>query len=281
MTIAMKTVLFFVQGESGWSETFYRQEPDFTTAEASAKRLADARGKCLASKDWVQMTAIRLSDDNVRGDARLITGYNYKTTEALNDPNVNPDVPWTGVVIRIEAGEKIRRHLWMRGVPDDAIVEPFRRDNFPPFTVALSAFLKFLILERYQVRNFDKTDVNPAAVITKVERSTTGLPGQWDLTLGVGGPTFNAGEEVFIEGIKESNGLNGQKPCILVNNTLGKMTIFADKIIPDFLYLGKGKVRHVRYKFDDITRAEWIRNGHRDNGRPFDSPRGRRKIGIK
>jgi hypothetical protein len=279
--ILFKCIFFFDQGIQGWTETYYNTATDFPTCATRCNRLSKARSNMLPCSlatspagQPVKLKAWRISDDNYRGDAQLEANPDTQQNKSLD--NIPPAPAFCCALVRLEAGRRHRRHIQLRGIPDATMAEPFDPTIFPPFQAPMTAFLKILLdaNQGWVVKHRNVDQAGAPAVVTVTAVAAGPNAGQWALTLSaLGGLTV--GSTVCVTNIREMPWLQGRH---LVTAIAGPtITIQLKDIFEIQPYLGRGQAQGLAYTTDGIDIAEWIRNSHRDTGRPFDAQAGRRK----
>lgn len=291
--ITSRATLFFESGKYGWSETYFRQAETLQDTMGFAQFLAASRAKLMGY--GVGLTYLRCSDDAVRRDALVdrpqlfaaspSSPAQVPTALALQPgqgymiipPGANivkpavgklADVPYSAILVRMESGSEYHRLVYMRGCPDDIIVNPAGPILEKAWKDSFDAFLSQL--------------VKGAWGFMAVSRNTTRYPlkpivGQlvadpW--TVEVTGHGFAKGDTVRVAGVRGHGKLpNGLWTVVPVDTNHFQLYGYAG---PLTLAWG-GTVQLQKREFIPIKTALIRGETHRDTGRPFDSPVGRRK----
>lgn len=289
--------LLFDAAKYGWSETYFKQGT-ISDADPLVVPLAQARLKLCGI--GVNLTAVRLSQDDVRGDSRLrqlnyVTAIDAGPGAGFGDDQPNPgggggagrqqvfpavqtpsDFPFVAALVRSESTPLYRRMTYLRGNPDTVT-----RFNDPVLSaawlLALRELRDYLIVSKMGFMVIDRSPgSNPIREIDSmiVEDNAGGKRVIAVTTSNAHG--FKLGEFVRISGLKLPKALNGTHQVIALD---GVNTFVIDGTglpLGRVLIDGKPVVLHRRDRLAEFTGMEWQRFVSRKTGRPFDSPRGRR-----
>jgi hypothetical protein len=266
-----KIILFFTQGNAGWSETYYHDDVDATAGLSTMLTLVRNRNGLICGRGVVKMVAARLSDDTVSGDATL----RENLPPPADGPVFNNPVAevFCSALCRMEATPLYRRQLMVRGIPADLALDAAIIDIVPEYASAMTVFMAFLVTNQYRVRHIDKSLFNSAISITNVVAGPQ--DGQWVLTLAAPFASLNKGDHVMVTAIREMPWLQGRHVAINVAGLA--VTIQLREIHTLQPYLGTGTMRRVLFSYDTLTSAFFERFTHRITGLPFGRPVGRRK----
>lgn len=192
----VKTTFIFAQGKQGWTETYYSQPDDMTTAMDDAKSLAQDRALMLNKQAYIE--AIRVSDEAVVGDS----GIEVNGLISLTNSKIDGDTCWNSWLIRVEATTKYRRQLWISGMPDEWIKINTDKATFPinaAFEQAFASFAGKLKVKKYCIRALSKADADtlPAKIS---EYAQAANPKYTTVTANAHGKV--KGEEIRIRGGK-------------------------------------------------------------------------------
>lgn len=265
MPIIRATFFFEDDNKHGWTETIHTQKPDLTTAIAAARALADLRRNCLG--DTARITYIRVSDDLVKRDSKIHTVPSGDGTTRTTGATA-ADIANTAVIVRIEASPLARRTLYMRGVPDEVVTRSGKYTPTGGFSNSFDMWANDLIINNWACRSRDGT--NPLHTITDITQvAATGVV---TITT-IDAHLFELNTPFVVRGVRGAKVVNGTwTPFSIPSATT--VTIKITSLIGT--YTGGGTAAKLGYILAPITDVKVIRVSHRNAGRPFDSPRGRR-----
>lgn len=266
MAVIRATFFFEDVNKHGWSETIHNLAADLTTAKTRANNLMRHRRNCLGSS--ARITYIRVSDDLVKRDSEVIINPVGDQLSRVG-PATQADIANTSLVVRIQANPLARRTLYMRGIPDDCVTNSGQYSPSPSFVNAFDSWAFSLIQDQWACRSRDGT--TPRHNITSVTQdAVTGL-----VTLTTGTPHgVVMGVPFVIRGVKVGTALNGTWLPVAIVDT-DTLRIILKTILP--AGVNQGTIALLGYTLAPIIDAKVVRVSHRISGRPFDSPRGRRK----
>ena len=269
MADRVRTTIFFKQGSYGWTETYFLPTTTLTNALLKAELLVSLRRALLG--DVSRITYVRVSDDEKFRDSLVrVQPPDLQTGPAGNG---NPDPAYTSLLLRLEGGEEHRRQLYLRGIPDSVIVEP----DPPIFEAGYTKFFKNfrteLISQGWAFKVIKKPPAVPAVLITGFITATPPV-----VTTGAA-HNLTTGDNVLIRGVKgfEANNGRGANGRWYVNVLTANSFEITGRLTPFGAYLGGGEIIKRVYGLIDVTAVELVRVTKRSTGRPFDSPRGRRR----
>jgi hypothetical protein len=211
---------------------------------------------------------IRVSDDLIRRDSQI---YQCTPQEARGkNPDIGgSDIANTCLLLRIEASALIRRSLYMRGIPDDIALNGGQLSMTPAFLGAYQPWVNLLKSGPWAVRSIDP--LSPSTAISNiVQAAGTGI-----VTITTTGPgTLTLPAIVTIRGVRGAIQVNGTWNVLSIIDSFN-FTIKLNQYIST--WTGQGLVFKNQYKVTVINQVYAMRISHRISGRPFDSPRGRRR----
>jgi len=265
----------FEQGKWGWSENFYIQRDNLSlaTTAATATPLLNARAALLGNNPATgtanpSLTAVRISNYGLQRDSTLVY-LNQPGTFAVGGM---PDIPNTCILVSIKSkypGDptaRYRRSLYMRGIPDDMVTlggkfvpTGLYSANFSAWCTQLFNMTAGTIAKRVDANAIMNTLIeNVGADVVVTTGAAHGL---------------ESGDIAQIYGVKPSGVFGGEFQVIKVDNN--KYKILAKQLVGTPTWYGStSKAGLVFAPFDELR---MLRAGHRDTGRPFDSPRGRQR----
>lgn len=124
----MKVSLFLGCNGLGWEEIYYRPYSalDYSDAEAAASSLVSARR--YLSPTSVTFDYLRLSDDGIRGDSKLVGLGGGRGLFAQGNAEFDHAAPgFVALLCRLESGTLYRRPLELRGLPAHFVRDTFSR----------------------------------------------------------------------------------------------------------------------------------------------------------
>lgn len=265
-----KVQFLFSLGRYGWSETYYCTTSNHTETEKKARELARIRAEGLAESVYIE--AIRISDEDIKGDALLVPVQLGRRTAATSGKP--PDVPQTSWYMRIQSANLYRRQLHIRGIPDEWT------EAVTDFVTAGSAWapadslLKFATkYGAYLVANEWKMKVNergagnePRQIANAVRNPESGV---WTITAAVADwPVTGKCRVSRLPGLEALWGI--QKYTATAANTI--------RIAPSLNageWFNGGEITLQKNIYVDIDSAVLQRVSNRKTGRPFFLTRGR------
>lgn len=265
MSINARTTFFFTDGKYGWSETFFSQPEGL--AEAKAKALVLARSRFALLGQGPVFSGIRVSDDDVQRDSLIVLANEIPVDKVR--PSDASDVPYSSLLLRWNSGSLYWRQHYCRGVPDVDITDPEDLGSKASLIKGFGLFKKAILEGQYRLKVTLRGAENPPIVITAIAADAFG----WDITAPGHGLIDDA--QVRISGATGDNMPRGVYRVKVIdgNNFTALKTPPAGPVF----YTGGGKVHKILRAYKLITDGQIVRQTHRDTGRPFDSPRGRRR----
>src|SRR5712691_4068093 len=166
MPITAKVSFFYrTNDDEGWSESFYFDATDITTAQAAADTGVSPR--MALSGPNVNMIYARVSDVLIKGDSLQLTGpFPQPGTYTPDDPDEQPLIANAALMIRWVATSLIKGRTFLRGLPSEVLLG---REYAPTtsFTTALNAWQAWVVgtgLTQGKVRH--RTSVGPPPTYT-------------------------------------------------------------------------------------------------------------------
>jgi hypothetical protein len=251
-----KGTMFFEQGASGWSESFYQDALSPDLALSNLRDLQSARLGC--ANGSTTGTFVRVEDIAQPGVAFL-------SEVNLSPKNLNAaDTPWQSLLVRLVATEGSRRMYLMRGVPDNVIIGGEFLTN-PEYTSKLAVFFNQLIVFKYKLKVIKKS--NPILNLDSV--SSTGLV----TTIADHGIAAND----VVRFLRTYTSLG-----TLLTGDYRVLSAPTTKTLQLVNWVGgttvtTGKIRKFEWDYPDIISRGLRRAAKRNVGRPFGLPLGRRR----
>lgn len=285
-----KCSMMFHSDIYGWSETFYREDTDYTSAFTVFRELAEKRHAL--NGGGVSLDYVRISDDAIQRDAFVSAPGEVTVSPNQSQPDTNvpfirvqwgiPDQPHSGVLVRIEATALYHAMHCLRGVPDALIVWPAGPSNLIGWDEAFRRWRDYLIGNfrikvRKQDEGFTKKPINGA-------RIDLGPPVTWQLHAQGYAPVV--GDKLRVTNFRWTRGsprINGLWQVETVNAGTAEFTL-ANFPKPDgFNFFAPtrpltGFVQLVGWAYPTITAAIIRGESSRKPGRPFGQQPGRRLV---
>jgi pimeloyl-ACP methyl ester carboxylesterase len=268
--------IFYKTGSIGWSTVWYTVDPTINAAFTRAVSLRDALRQITASD--VSFGEIRVSDNLINGDSAVTYG-----------PNVNGQFPgtslpaWNAINIRLNSGALYRRPFYLRGIPTIGVTNPTPGVYFPTtaYANAIALFGSQIQLSStdtigWRIRAQEKPPGNTIERVSAVDV----VPGGYNVTFATALPAVGLtpiakGDMLQFTNTRKYSKLRGR---YLVNADVAGLVVPISATnptstpLPTPLY-----ARRVTTSFFRMTVLNFVGFTTRHVGRPFDTPRGRRK----
>lgn len=255
--MTLKCTAFFVLGNGGWSETWFRDGSDIAAGKnALTHYINDRLGICAPT---VSSNGLRVS---VVENPAIVTHLQG------GDPGTfasGRDITNAALMAEAVSATYERRQLWLRGVPDAMIVGGQYAPT-TPYGTAIQVFFQTIKDEAFAIRSIKRA--NPLQPIATI--STTGL-----VTL-VADPGWDRGMMLKFFRARFDNG-----------TAIRKSYLIGAKVDPlNYQLLGwpagrtalNVRARWLDYLLFRPTNIFVSRAGTRRTGRPFGQPVGRRRV---
>lgn len=264
MPVAPRATFFFKDGNYGWTETYHSLKPDLTATMTAARALIPLRVACMGVS--AHMPFVRVSDDLIKRDSMIFPvppgdQFNKAGASIGTSPNVCLNV-------RLEATTIIRRNLSMRGIPANLLGFGGSLEMSADFLTSFRAYGQKLLSDDWAVKGADRliTKYDISNVVQDIANGdvtvTTFLPHGLDVN-----------DPVTIRGLTGSKFLNGNWALFAVPSTTTVKIKMNRILVP---WTGGGTISKAGFLLSRITKVTERDISHRNAGRPFDSPRGRR-----
>jgi hypothetical protein len=255
-----RTTWFFKLNNYGWTENFHHTSQVVNTVELRCETLAPFRKALLGSN--AQLVGVRISDDEVFRDSVFLQNppfFGPGTYPGTCDP------AFSSLLTRWDASAVTRKNLYLRGIPDDLVIAG-QFDNDPTWAPRWTAYRQQVVALGFGIRRLLRT-ANPLIPISLID------------TLGKVSSTvphnFVIGNRVHFTGVKANPKVPTNMFVSAVDNTFN-FTVqnwgARGNVFPN-----AGNVRKFGYEVESIIQGTWERVVKKSTGRPFDTPRGRRR----
>lgn len=270
MPVLMRATFFFKDTNGyGWTETIHSKKDGITTTLAAAVSLLPLRRDLLGSTAFIDF--VRVSDDLIKRDSKIYVVPPGDRGTRIS-AQTGADIANTNLVVRLDADPTHRRTLYMRGVPDEAVITSGKYVPNDVFQAAFETWVRELVTNDWAVRSRD----NLVTVFAISGYTFNAVNGTVTFTT-VGNHNFGVNTAVTIQNLANSARLRGNWAIFGIPTA----TTFDIKVnfIPP-AYSGGGQVSRIAYVLNNIVTGEVRRASHRITGGPFDRPRGRKR-GVK
>ena len=252
----------------GWTETYHSNKTALLDLQGVALKLGLQRRNLLGST--ARMLSFRVSDDLIKRDSRVFRFPPGDQTTRVGGGNAS-DIANTSLVVRVEtANDRVRRTVYMRGIPDSIIVNAGEFQPDQVWSDTFAGYLDLLKADGWVCRsNVDQpaTEANVTAVSQNFATGVTLI-------------TCDAGIGVALDKPVQIRGARG---CPQINGTWRVLSVVSSGVfniqVNTLLapYQGGGKAKNVGYLTYPITDAFVNGVSHRNAGRPLGLPPGRRR----
>jgi len=278
-----KTTWFIKYGDGGFSFSHLIEQDGYDEVKARAETLAHAYLKCCGRA--VYLPQIRISRENILGDS-VIYPKRFRTI-AANDVGEGdhiqvkvaegdtPDFQNTAILLRLGCNASIRGFQHMRGVPDNLIIMPDGKANFPEWDKAIAKYFNFLDVDGWGLKAVPKGPDSRKKIKTVAKQ-----PGTTVMMTTVAAHGFQADNKIHISGVlPKTSLLNGDHTV----DATGNLTEFSLRYSENFDIAGVDITKAVVWSKEKVfTRfaaihCHVVRVSSRRAGRPFGQLVGRRK----
>ena len=282
MATTYKVNYMFQFDRYGWSENHYLQANSFNDATTQVKDVRDARIQCLGGGG--ALVAFRVSQVGVPRSGRLFrpsSGVTKGTQYTATPDNVDSmDVPWTVILCRHYLGTDQDAAVkavdtYMGGIPDGVI----SASDFPVLTLnekflpLLNTYFTALADNNFGGYVYGSELVNDWQTPTTVAKDA--VTGRVQVNIGnvqvaqgqtIRFDTFDRTDYPFLKGTHK----------IMTPNANGFLLYTEWTNVEELPVNTPIRYRKLEKIFRPISFSDYAIVTHRDRGRPFDSPRGRR-----
>jgi len=260
-----RVTFFFVNGQKGWTETFYSTAGSLQLALDAGKLLVPKRTDVLCKGAKLQY--VRVSDDDFAGDSSL---YAVPVGQQQNKDQNNfgeANAAYDGILIRLTTSEFHRRMWTMRGIPDE-VQKNQEYDPTMAFQVNLATFRTALTGGGWGIKLVDKVSVLEKPIESLVNDWPNGI-----VTVTVTAHGYSNGDLVNIFGRMNCRGFRGL--FRIFGKTANTFNVSSRRDVSR--YNGNGKVRKQTYSVLSFAPGfQVMRLARRDTGGPSYQERGRR-----
>lgn len=274
---------FFTDGKYGWSDTVWSIADTPEAATTLFIKLAVLRYRLLGTGP--ESPYIRTSDDLILRDADVTLVDFTKPHLGFSkiDPDftiapANPkgralptpsDVPYSAILIRMQSGTRSHRMTYLRGAPDEVIVDPAGPLRPQAWKTAFDDYVTELTSGRWFYLRVNR---DPLAVPFKLVAGMNGAAP--DIIFTVPAHGFISGDFVQADKFVGTDMPRGKYTVLKVTDDTLKLKEYFPL---SYTYLRGGRFQKNVQSLGVITSVIIRGETHRNTGRPFDSPAGRRK----
>ena len=181
--------------------------------------------------------------------------------------NGQPDRPYSTLMFKWAGTAGQRKLIYLSGVPDDVIVDPFGPVFQNPYSQAINSWVNFII--GTPPLGWIGTSGNGA---TKFPLQIIGAGPNASVT--AAGSNFAANSIVYVGGMRGMSGYRGQFSVV---SSAGGVSVLQGYNPPAALANPKGYIQQVNYAFIPANQVQTIVETHRNRGKGINLPVGRRK----
>lgn len=262
-------VTFYMKNQEGlgWSETLFSTRATIQLAMADAFFLYPKRVN-LNGND-VSLFYIRASDDEVKRDAEIFRVP--KNNQSSKDADLGPSEDAnTALDVALKAGDLQRGMVFMSGIPDNIVQtggaftpSAVWQANYAIWSAAVTA-------GAWGLRHRNEA-AGSAAITNMTQNGTTGV-----ITVTTAAPHGYA-VGTYVNILQVGGATRGRGVWRIMD--VPSPTTFTYKIKMILQpYTGGGIARALEYQVNSYSSTQVVKVGHHDRGRPFGSPRGRRRV---
>jgi hypothetical protein len=263
----IRASFFYVDDRgAGWSESYHNTLTTLAGVLTQAKSLLPLRVALLGGSSALQF--VRVSDDEQKRDSQIFrvpSNQQRSTTYKLN----GSDPGNTSLPVRLDATDKVRRTVYMRGLPDVLVQDGGFWAPDGTWVGAWNLYLAELIGKGWAIKA--RTALVAPVNVTGALQT---LPGGVVTVTTAAAHGLVQGDYATISGVQGAKIINGT--FAVVGPTTGTtFPIQLNSIMP--AYTGLGTVNKLAYSLKSIAGGSYpLTVSERKAGRPFSSPRGRR-----
>lgn len=258
--VMLRTTWFFKVNNYGWTENFHHSSVDTNIVQARVETLAPFRKALLGTN--AQLVAVRISDDDVFRDSVFLQN------PPIFGPGTYPgtcDPAFTSLLTRWDASNVTRKNLYLRGIADDLVVAG-EFDNVATWATRWTAYKTQVAALGFGIKRIKQT-ANPQYDVYAIAADGTASTST--------AHTFLVGNRVHLTGVRTT-------PKVFSTFTvLGPITTFgfvlANWAPRGVIFPPNGRARLYQFEVVPIINGIWERIVKKSTGRPFDTPRGRRR----
>jgi len=278
----LKIVLFYNQGNRGWTETWWSEgeTPPYTlnTALMNIFKLAVAFRSPLTTLEWVRFSVV--------GSPQKVNSFRLANkVAAQTNPESPPDVVSTDAVWKMITDTFARRTISLRGLLDDSVVrDPVSGAPMPTAGLVsqVEAYLKAVQKAPWMIRSI-KTSVNtpgwPKQKVTSVNADPV-VSTRSRLTLVTPLANIVVGDKLRFTGKVDPKALPlfPTSPTIIAITDGPPQVVTIEYEMPNnLIYFPTNLIAsELQYNYEPIFSYDFQSLSKRDTGRPFGSGRGRR-----
>lgn len=259
--------MFFQQRPNlvcGWSTSFWSNAGTIEVLEPIAKEL-ETRIELLQGDECTRVARRYSPYPFVR--AAKVQFNSGATANDYAAQTSNADYPTTAILMRMAALPNYRTHVWLRGIPDDCVI------NGGGFTMPAAITGRFMELRahltnagnQWCLRVQDKS-LTPKLIFSVSNAGVVNAPGHG----------FASGDRVRISRVKGVTAANGLWN-VLVDSADQFSLVGWVAPVPAQVYQGGGTVTKQSWIFPQIVGCEFVRTTKHNVGRPFGVFTGRRR----
>lgn len=287
-----RVTMFVNYREAGYSFSLWQsvEALEHATVLTRANTLRAAYGRCLgvgATMPYVRVANVDSPSDSLPDDVPQMTvgqggagapeGFLAVTSPYKTAP---PDFVQTAKLFTLIASPTAKNHFFMRLMPDLVTQNTLTPDPITAWNNVVTLLKEHLLDANFgwKVRAKDRAAVNTPQKIDTIRLTTVdGIQTVGLVMKEVPPASWVDGATIKITGMKTAPYLNGSyKQSGAVAGKIVSL-ISKQKPYPDIRVIGEGSAGTSGYLYSPIIRVNGPVDRERKGGRPFGSPRGRRK----
>lgn len=251
----------------GWSEALDSTLQNMTAVFNKAVALIPLRVQMLGTTSYLQY--VRVSDQLVKRDS-LIASITYGDGRNTDTSVAGSASANLALLLRLTASDTSRRLMYIKGFPDNCESDSGVYTPTVKFRAAISNWKDSVLDGSWAVRSKDDA-LNPPHLITAATQDN--VTGNVTITT-ADAHGFSIDKPIAIAGVKGATQLNGRWSIQAITSPTAFRLHLTAIIDP---YVQAGTARLLGFAINPILTMQLLRVTHRIAGRPFDSPRGRRR----
>lgn len=264
-----KSQMYFVFGETGWSETIYSENDTIDNVFKALDALAPSRAFILAKGVVIEPERARLSYFRVSkiGTPHLSQIKRVVADHPAMTESGRPDMPWTGIKCSLFGAAGGRRIYTIKGIPDSQTTTPWEAPPGGSLEIAINQYLTALAAAPWRMQIYD-----PAVPLRAIQSMAVSANGTIVVTDAAHG--LSTGNLIRWYRVDATGHCFRGHARVRV---LTADTFEVPKSNVKTLVFNNGQYAKVQYAYTNINHFSIDRKGKHDVGRPFSPLRGRRR----
>lgn len=276
-TVIRVTYFFTASQDYGWSESYLTAGDNLDDAVLGRATAFSRVRRGIMHRDFY-LEAFRMSLEDVFGDSRL-TALPPNSQRGLLEPTAGAEQPFDGLLVRCEAGPLRRGMRILRGLPRGVLTgSGAYGPTLAAWTDAWSEFVIAMIHAGINPPNWMMVShkaTGPVIPLIALNVQNDGLSVSFEPRQSPTPPAFAVDTYARISRVTSMSGVNRVWKIAAIDGT--KRITYPQRQQVIGTWNGPGTVRPVTVASALIDKCIPLRGVRRDTGRPFDTPRGRRR----